>query len=201
MTYKILSNQITQTVAPTVEPVSLAEIKAHCRVDTSDHDTVLVAMVKAVRQWIEKELQISLVQRTYRADVEYFAGCYRLPRPPLSSITSIKYYTDDSPQVLTTLSASTYRTDPGRGEIYLDADATTIPSIATRRDAVQITYVAGFEPSTDSPQDLTANIDGAIKAALKLQVADLFENRETNTQLRMQELPTTTMLLKPWREL
>jgi len=30
--------------------------------------------------------------------------------------------------------------------------------------------------------------------------ADLFENRETNTQLKMQELKTTKMLMAPWRE-
>ena len=40
----------------------------------------------------------------------------------------------------------------------------------------------------------------AIRAAIKLLAADLYENRETNTQLKMQELPTTKMLLAPWRQ-
>lgn len=200
MTYIVSSRQITETVAPAVEPVSLAEMKAHVREDYSDNDTILVTMIKAARVFIEKQYQLSLVQRTYRADVEGFAQRFRLPRPPLSSIASIKYYTNDSPQVLTTLDADFYRADLGRGEIYIDASSTTIPSVATRHDAVQISYVAGYEPSTDSPQDLAANVPEAIKSALKLQAADLFENRETHSQLRMVELDTTKMLLAPWRE-
>lgn len=202
MTYKVSTRQITETVAPTIEPVGLHEMKVHCEVDdTGDFDTFLHFAIKAARQWVEKEYQLSLVQRTYRADVEGFASCYRLPRPPLSSITSIKYYNTDSPQVLTTLAADQYRTDTGRGEIYLDASADSIPAVSTRRDAVQITYVAGFEPTTDSPQDLAGNVPEAIKAAVKLQAADLFENRSTHSTIpKISELPTTKMLLAPWRE-
>lgn len=200
MTYIVSRRQITETVAPTIEPISLAEMKVHVREDYNDNDTILNAMIKAARVWVEKEYQLSLVQRTYRADVEGFAGRFRLPNPPLSSITSIYYYTPDSPQALTLLDASFYRADLGRSEIYIDASSATIPSVASRHDAVQITYVAGYEPSTDSPQDLTENVPAAVRAAIKLQAADLFENRETNTQLRMQELPTTKMLLAPWRE-
>jgi len=201
MTYRISTRQLTETVAPTVEPVSLPEMKVHCRCeDTSDHDTILYIMVKAARQWVEREYQLSLVQRTYRADVPWFSGLYDLPLKPLSSVTSIKYYTDASPQVLTTLADTYYRADLGRGQIYLKADSAALPTPSTRHDAVQITYVAGFEPSTDSPQSLTANVPEAIKSTIKLLAADLFENRETNTQLKMQELKTTKMLMAPWRE-
>lgn len=201
MTYIVSTRQVTETVAPVVEPVGLQEMKVHCRIDGNDHDTILNVMVKAARQWVEHEYQLSLIQRSYRADVEGFAGRFRLPHPPLSSVTSVKYYTPDSPQVLTTLDADFYRHDLGRSEIYMDASSATIPSVATRHDAVQITYVAGYEPSTDSPQNLAGNVSEAIKSAIKLQAADLFENRETNSQLKLTELATTKMLLAPWREL
>jgi uncharacterized phiE125 gp8 family phage protein len=201
VTYRILTTQITETTAPVIEPVGLEEMKVHCRVDGNDHDTILNVMIKAARGWCENYLQRSLVQRTYRADVEGFASRYALPLPPLSSVSSIKYYTPDSPQVLTTLDADFYRADLGRGEIYIDASSGSIPSIASRHDAVQITYVAGYEPTTDSPQDLAGNVPEAIKSAIKLQAADLFENREVNTQLRMQELPTVKWLLMGYRVL
>ena len=175
-------------------------MKVHCRTeDSSDSDTILGVMITAARQWVEKQYQLSLVQRTYRADIWGFFSVIHLPLPPLSSITSIKYYNTDSPQVLTTLDSTAYRHDLGRSVIYTDTTV-TIPGTAVRHDAVQITFVSGFEPSTDSPQDLAGNVPEAIKSAIKLQAADLFENRETNTQLRMQELPTTKMLLAPWRE-
>ena len=200
MSYKVNTRQLTETVAPTIEPVGLHEMKVHCRCeDTADHDTILGVMITAARQFVEKQYQLSLVQRTYRADLWDFYSVIKLPLPPLSSITSIKYYNTDSPQVLTTLDATAYRHDLGRSIIYRDTTV-TIPSVSWRHDAVQITFVSGYEPSTDSPQNLAGNVPEAIKSAIKLQAADLFENRETNTQLRMTELPTTKMLLAPWRE-
>ena len=200
MSYKVSTRELTETIAPVIEPVGLHEMKVHCRCeDSSDSDTILGVMITAARQWVEKQYQLSLVQRTYRADLWDFYSVICLPLPPLSSVTQIQYYTDDSPQALTTLDSTAYRHDLGRSVIYRDTTV-TIPSVAYRHDAVQITFVSGREPTTDSPQDLAGNVPEAIKAAIKLQAADLFENRETNSQLRMQELPTTKMLLAPWRE-
>jgi len=198
MSFKV--SRVTETIAPVIEPVGLHEMKVHVRAqDTNDHDTILGVMIKAARQFVEKQYQLSLVQRTYRADLWDFFSIICLPLPPLSSITQIQYFTNDSPQVLTTLDAVAYRHDLGNSRIYRDTTV-TIPTVAYRHDAVQITFVAGYEPTTDSPQNLAGNVPEAIKSAIKLQAADLFENRETNTQLRMQELPTTKMLLAPYRE-
>lgn len=198
--YRVNSNQITEVTAPTVEPISLTTAKAHLKIDGTDEDTLITAMIKAARQWLEKEYQISLVQRTYRADVEGFADIYHLPRPPFNSLTSVKYYTDDSPQVLTTLDSNYYRADPGRSEIYIESSVTTIPNVANRRDAVQITWVAGVDPDSSSPLDYTANVDGAIKAALLLQISELYERRSVNSEMRLQKTPTIDMLLARWRE-
>ena len=199
MSYKVSTKQITQTVAPIIEPVGLSEMKAHLRSDGSDSDTPIGVMITAARQFIEKQYQLSLVQRTYRADLWGFYSAIDLPLPPLSSITSIKYYTSDSPQVLTTLDSTAYRHDLGRSRIYRDTTV-AIPATSWRHDAVQITFVSGHEPTADSPQDLAGNVPEAIKSAVKLQAAELFERRESNSEMRITELSTTKMLLAPWRE-
>lgn len=204
MTYKVSTKQITETIAPSVEPVSLQEMKVHCRVeDTNDHDTILGSMITAARQWTEKHLQKSLIQRTYRADLWALYPVIELPMLPLSSVTQIKYYTPDSPQVLTTLDSNTYRHNLGYSSLYWDVSV-TLPSVAYRHDAVQITFVSGYEPSSDSPQDLAGNVPEAIKSAIKLLANDLFEHRETNTTVgvfvSIQELPVAKALLAAYRE-
>ena len=195
---KVSTKQLTQTVAPVVEPVSLAEMRKHLRDPDTAEDTLIDLQITAKRQWVEKRLQMSLVQRTYRADLWNFADVMELPVPPLSSVTNIKYYTTDSPQVLTTLGSDIYRVDTSAGLIYR-AEGESWPSWSYRHDAVQITFITGFEP-IGSPQDFAGNIPEAIKAAIKLQVGDLFENRESNTQLRMQELPTVKALISAFKE-
>ena len=199
MSYKVSTKQITETVAPVAEPVSLAAMKVHLRVDGSESDNIIQAQIVAAREYVEKEIQKALVQRTYRADIAGFAGTIMLPMHNLSSITSIKYYNTDSPQVLTTLDANVYRGNTAYSYIYI-AEGQSVESTANRHDAVQITYVAGYEPSTDSPQDLAGNVPKGIIAAIKLIVGDLYEHRETNSEMRITELPTTKMLLSKWRE-
>lgn len=200
MTYKVSTRQLTEVVLPVCEPVSLPEMKAHLREDYSDNDTIITAQIIAARQWVENYCQRALVQRTYRADIPCFSTIIELPMMPLSSITNIKYYNTDSPQVLTTLDSAVYGANTSYNYIYL-ADGQTLPGTAYRHDAVQITFVAGYEPSTDSPQDWAGNVPQALRAALKLQVGDLFENREINSQLKMTELPTVTNLLSAYRNL
>ena len=196
---KVSTKLITETVAPTVEPVSVTEQKVHLRVDGTDSDTIIQTQIEAARGFIEKRLQKALVQRTYRADLWGFAEILELPLPPLASVTNIKYYNTDSPEVLTTLSTDIYTVDLGGNLIYR-AWAQSYPAVAYRHDAVQITFVTGFDPSSDSPQDPAGNVPQSIKSAIKLTAADLFWNREPTAALKITELPTVKLLLDAFRE-
>ena len=200
MAYKVSTRQLTETVKPVIEPVGLHEMKVHCEVeDSADFDTFLAAAIEAARQFVEKEYQLSLVQRTYRADISHFSDVIYLPLPPLSSVTNIKYYTNASPMVLSTVASTVYRVNTSHNYVYRDYGQSW-PVIGPRHDAVQITFVAGQEPSTDSPQDLAGNVPAAIKAAIKLHAADLFHDRSRHSTMKMQKLSTCEMLLAPWRE-
>jgi len=207
--YTVTDAQITQDVAPVAEPVTLAEMKTHCRVDHDDDDTILTAQIAAAREWVEKECNIALVQRTYTARFPCFAEMIELPRYPLASVTAIKYWSTDSPSVLTTLhdtSASPqvvstrFRVNTDQGFIYRNYSETW-PAVDVRHDAVQVTYVAGYAPDDASPTDHAANVPEAIKAALKLLVADMYEHREDHihTGLQMHHLPTARALLNLYR--
>lgn len=52
------------------EPVSLTDVKAHLRVDFTDDDTLLTAMITAARQAVEDYCHISLVQKTVTLTLE-----------------------------------------------------------------------------------------------------------------------------------
>lgn len=61
---------------PAVEPVSLAELKEHLRVDAGDmsQDNTLTALGMAARGWVEAHCERRMVQQTWRLLMDFFPG-------------------------------------------------------------------------------------------------------------------------------
>lgn len=74
----------------TTEPVTLAEVKAFCRIDfdyVSD-DGLLNDLISASREKLEKELNLSFAEKTLI--MQWHGGITELPYAPVKSITSVK---------------------------------------------------------------------------------------------------------------
>lgn len=176
--------------APANTPVSLSDVKAHCRVDHNDDDTVLTSLLNAAVAYLDGwsgVLGRCLVTQTWRQDFEAF-GILRLALGPVASITSVTYYDADNEQQ--TLSADVYAhlTGPLGGYITLKPDQSW-PSTYGRADAVSVTFVAGTA---------VADVPASIKAAILLLVAHWYENREAAGAAS--ELPfSVSALLAPLR--
>lgn len=156
--------------APDVEPVTLTEAKAHCRVDASAEDAIITSLIPAARLFIEKYAAIALVNQTWRAyfDLKSAAALYTyvsLPLGTIQSITSIKTY--DTDNAATTFDSSNYYLSGNR--IVLN-DNCDWPTFRRVYDTLEITFVAGFGSASDVPQP--------IKQALLMLVAHWYENRE-----------------------
>jgi uncharacterized phiE125 gp8 family phage protein len=169
---KVSTSQITEITPPTAEPVSRIEAKLHGRVTWTKEDSVIDIYIAAARRYLENYTQQSFVQRTLRAEIPRFADAIVLPLRPIASITSIKYYTTDSPQVLTTLSDTGSPTTSSEvfdlvHNVIVRNQGQTWPTTANRPDAVQIDYVAGY-----------ATVPEDVKACIFLLLQDLYENRE-----------------------
>lgn len=170
--YIVNTENVTQTVAPTSEPVTTAEAKSHLRVDISDDDTLIGSLVTAAREYCEIYTGRSFAVRTYRADMAGFADDIWLPFGPVINIESVKYYDTASPSVQQTWAATNYHLFYNTLERQ---SGVSFPSVGTRPDAVQITYRAGYVTNA-SPE--VENIPQAVKQAILLMVGDLYENRE-----------------------
>ena len=79
-------------------------------------------------------------------------------------------------------------------------DGQSWPTVSTRPDAVQITYVTGYSDQS-SPVGVGSNFPQAIKQAMYLIIGDLYENREGQytTMFMLQENKTLASLLSPHR--
>jgi len=132
--------------APTVEPLTVEELKLAWGIDFGEHDALVDRCGKAARVWVEDFLGRAIVNTTYALHLLDWPddNVIRLPRPPLSSVTSVKYYDTDSVQQ--TLSTSVYGTETvcQPGLVYLK-NGQTWPTLEDepKKLRVTITYVAG----------------------------------------------------------
>jgi len=162
------------TVAPAVEPVTVAEVMRHCRIDslTSDEQTDVETMIQAARERVEEVLWRALITQTRKQTLdEWPAGDQiDLDYPPLQSVTSITYVdTGGTEQTLSTDAYDVTTTDL-YGRITL-AHGYTWPTARDDADTIQITYVAGYG-------DAASDVPAMIRLAIKQIVADWWEHRE-----------------------
>lgn len=196
MKYIVAFDQITQTVAPSVEPVTLAEVKAHLRVDGSDEDDLLSALIVGAREWAENYTGRAFVDRTLRVDIPDFYDDILLPFAPVSAIVSVQYWDTSSPSVQQTLSSDIY--DLNRDTVYRK-HGESWECVYPRPDAVSITFKAGYA-SNSSPEDITENIPQSVKQAMLLAIGDMYENREGKIiGVSQSTNPTVLALLHPYR--
>ena len=175
---------VVEVAAPEVEPVSLEELRAHLNLTaagspaTHPDDDLITAQGIAAREWVESYTGYAIIQRQLRLYLDAFPSddTIILPRSRLVSIDSVQYVdTDGATQ---TWDAGNYSADTASAEGRLMRGyQVDWPTIREQRQAVTITYTAGF-PGVGSPEGLTANVPKSIKAAIKLMVANMYEYRE-----------------------
>lgn len=148
--------------APASEPVTVAEAKARLRITISDEDADLAILLAGARELCEAGCQRAFITQTWDLYLDDFPrkceGEIRVPRPPLQSVTHVKYY--DTAKVLQTVDSADYFvslvSEPGRIVPALGY----WPATYDRPDAVQIRFVAGYGAASAVP--------GAAKNAILL---------------------------------
>ena len=156
--------------APTQEPVTLVEAKAHLRVDFADDDALITSLIAAAMQAAETLTGRQLLTARWKHVFDCFPGqAILLAKAPLQSVVSIEYL--DMGAVLQTLAAPMYTVDaacePARitpvfGQIW----PVSLPQIGS----VSVTFDAGYGGPSLVP-------DG-IKAWIKIRVGSLYAHRE-----------------------
>lgn len=183
-------------IAPTGNPVTLAEAKVHLRVSAAADDADITAMVTAATGQLDGRdgiLGRALVTQQWQLLLDCFPGAsvIKMPLPPLQSVESITYV--DAAGATQTLPTSVYAVDTASepGVVSLKF-AQVWPSTRTERNAVTIAFTAGYGVASMVPERL--------KSAIKLMVGDLYENREAAiVGVPRADNPAVANLLFPFR--
>jgi len=163
--------KLSRTTDAATEPVTRAEAKLHLRLDSYDEDDLVDRLITAARQQCEQLAGRAFIEQTWTMYRDgFWTGKLYLPRPPLQSVTSIKYQDGNNAQQ--TLAAATYYVDTAAepGAVSL-AYQQTWPSTYGEVNDVEIIYVAGYG-------DEAADVPATDRQAILLAVGHLYEHRE-----------------------
>ena len=180
-----------RTVAPANMPVSLAEAKAHLRVDHDDQDDLITAQIKAATANLDGWSGIlgrALITQTWRQDFAGFADRLPLPVSPVITIVSISYFDAGNVQQVV---------DAGLYDLFADARGAYVtlqpgqswPWVHRRDEAVSITFTAGYGLASDVPEP--------IRQAILLMVQRLFDGADTSFDVAIDR--TVHALIAPYR--
>lgn len=174
---RLLEYSRTLITAPGVEPITLADLRAHGRIDDDmvADDDQLTGFILAARQRLEEVTGAAFFTQAWRFQLDRFPDYSQpmfLPKPPLQSITSIQYVdTDGTTQ---TMAASKYVLDTATSPNYWPnrvglAYNEFWPATREQLLAVTVTAVCGWST--------IAAIPATIKQAIKMLALHWYDTR------------------------
>jgi uncharacterized phiE125 gp8 family phage protein len=150
---------------PTEEPVTLTEAKAYLRVDGTSDDTLITSLIVAAREKCEEISRRAFITQTLEETFDRWCLNLKLLRPPLVSVTSVKYTDFFTVQSTWTNYRVDTSSEPGVVQFY------TVPGVALApTGGIVIRYVAGYGAAANVPQ--------RIKSAVLSVVMAWYESRE-----------------------
>jgi len=167
--------------APKVEPIGKDEVKAHSRIDISDDDLLIQTKILAVRQMVERNFDLALITQTWTMYLDWLPTyCIEIWKRPVQKVNSVKYL--DADGVSQTLASNQYDVDVNaRPPRITPAINASWPYVQPRPAAVAVEFDAGYG---DKPSDVPPN----VVQYLLFKVADLYEYRESYSDLKIQPL-------------
>ncbi|OAI29704.1 hypothetical protein A1351_01180 [Methylosinus sp. R-45379] len=144
--------------APALEPVSVDEAKAWLRLDSSDEDPLLAALIVSARLTLESYTHRFFVTQSWRMLFDAWPaqtlrrGTLAIPFSPFRSLSAIRVY--DSADVAQTLASAAYRAAPTRDAGRV-AFISSPPEPGRACDGIEIDLVTGYgDSATDTPEPL-----------------------------------------------
>ena len=149
-----MHGNITIRTGVTAEPVSLTEAKAHCRIDGSDEDGLITALISAARSHAESATNLVMVAKSMRATFDRFYSDMILSAP-LRKVTAITYL--DEAKATQTLPIDDYVVGGyGMQGLITQAYLATWPVTYDHPQAVTIDFIAGY--ATPFTVNATTNV-------------------------------------------
>jgi len=153
---------LTLKTPATATSISVDLVKAGKRIRHASEDDLITFWIKAADEYVEKRTNLALMEKTFVLRLRRILPAVQLPRPPLKTITSVKYaVAGGTEQALS---------DPN-DRVRIDRMLPTIDTgLVEQAGTMEIEYVVG----SDDPDKVPA----ALRQATYLLAAHYVTSRE-----------------------
>lgn len=133
-------------------------------------DTYLNTLITAAREHVEELTWRALINQTWDLKLTSFSNPIKIPRPPLGTVTHLKYY--DTASVQQTLATTYYELDTASEPGFVRLKyGQSWPACRGHHHDIEIRYVAGYGATASA-------VPRGICQGILLWAAQLYERRE-----------------------
>ena len=180
--------------APAIEPLTLDEAKAYLRVETSDDDDVIGALIAGARIHVEAQTRRALITQSWRISADCWPENGRLTvlPAPLQTLTAVRIY--DFEGMPHDVDTQAFVLDKGASVLAFAPWA--VPAPGRVAAGIELDVVVGYGAAA-------ADVLEPLRQAIRLLVAHWYENRGITTiGHEVAVLPSTVAaLIAPYRML
>ncbi len=168
---------------PAAEPVTLAQAKAHMRLDGAEEDEIVSRLIVAGRAHVERLTGLKLIEQRWAVWLDRWPEGAEVPLPiaPAVSVDAVNIYGEDD--VAAELDPEAYFLDAqSRPPRLVRRAGWTWPRPGRRANGIEIEVTAGFGPDAD-------DVPAELRQAILMLAAHWFERRTGVEDMAFQPVP------------
>jgi uncharacterized phiE125 gp8 family phage protein len=156
------------TTPPAVEVLTLGDAKAHLRLDASDEDDLVLALIRVAREHLERTTGLCLITQGLRLYLDSISedGVIPIGRGPVQTVESVTVYDEAGTATLASLAGSVLDGKSRPARLMLVQP----PKPGRAVNGIEVDFSAGFG---DTPTD----VPDSLKRAMLTHVAQMFACR------------------------
>ncbi len=162
---------LAMTSPPASEPVTVADAKAHLRIDGSEEDVLIASLLLTSRLHIETALSLALVTQSWTLKLDCWppGRDVELPLSPLRSVDEVRI--KDASGVAVIVPAESYLVDLAARPARLVWNNVMPPMPQVPANGIEIDLTVGFGADGDS-------VPAPLKHAILMLAAHWYEHRD-----------------------
>ena len=161
MTYALIN-------PPSAEPLPLAEVKAHLRLDQDQEDALLSSLVRTGREHLERDTGLCLILQSWRLYLDRWPkdGIIRISKYPVQAIQDVTVYDADGTAVEVSLEDHLLDGQGRPARLWLRCP----PQPGQAVNGIEIDFAAG-------PGEAGTDVPDTLKRAMLLHIGHMFAFR------------------------